>query len=193
MKLNVAIFIFEEAEVLDFAGPFEVFSVASELYDHSLFNVFTLAKTKAPIRAVNGLSVNPDHTFETAPEIHILIITGGNGTNALIKDTALMRKIKKVHLSTKYTVSICSGSRVLAVIGVLESMPYCTHHQVYDDMAKLVPSGSPQKAKRYTGSGKIYTSGGISAGIDLSFHLVEKIYGKEIVQKTANYMEYRLE
>ncbi|WP_340201792.1 DJ-1/PfpI family protein [Ascidiimonas sp. W6] len=192
MKLNVAIFIFEEAEVLDFAGPFEVFAVASELYDHTLFNVFTLAKTKDPIRAVNGLSVNPDHTFETAPEIHILIVAGGNGTNALIKDKALMDKVKKVHASTKYTASICSGSRVLAVIGVLEGMPYCTHHQVYDDMATLVPSGSPQKSMRYTGSGKIYTSGGISAGIDLSFHLVEKIYGKEVVQQTANYMEYGL-
>lgn len=190
MSLNVGIFIFEEAEVLDFAGPFEVFSVASQLHDYKLFNVFTLAGSKDPVKAVNGLSVNPDHTFETAPQIDILIIAGGQGTNALIKNDALLKKIHEVQETATYTVSICSGSRVLALLGLLEDQPYCTHHLVYEDMKRLVPTGIPKPLERFVGNGKVFTSGGISAGIDLSFYLVQKIYGKEVAEKTAAYMEY---
>lgn len=192
MKLNVAIFIFKDAEVLDFAGPFEVFSVASQLHKYELFEVFTLAENKNPVKAINGLSVNPDHTFETAPKIDILIIAGGNGTNQLIHNTQLLEKIKGIHQNTLYTISICSGSRVLGMLGLLNDKPFCTHHEVYDDMKKIAPTGNPQPAKRFVEAGKIFTSGGISAGIDLSFHIVEKIYGKEVALTTAKYMEYRL-
>jgi transcriptional regulator GlxA family with amidase domain len=192
MKLNVAIFIFDEAEVLDFAGPFEVFSVASQLFDNKLFNVFTLAEEQKPIKAVNGLSVNPDHTFDTAPEIHLLIMAGGQGTNAVIKNSDLLARLHNVHLNSLYTVAICSASRIPAVLGLLHRQPYCTHHEVYDDMAALVPTGLPQISKRFAEAGKIYTSGGISAGIDLSFHLVNKIYGEDVAVKTAVYMEYNL-
>ncbi|XLS27861.1 DJ-1/PfpI family protein [Flavobacteriaceae bacterium M23B6Z8] len=192
MKLNVGIFIFDGAEVLDFAGPFEVFSVASQLHEYKLFNVFTLAGSDAPVIAVNGLSVNPDHTFKTAPNIDILIIAGGQGTNELIKDKELLNKIRGVHEEATYTLSICSGSRVLAVLGLLDGKSYCTHHQVYDDMKKLVPDGIPKPAERFTGDGTLFTSGGISAGIDLSFHLLTMIYGKEAAHKTATYMEYEL-
>jgi transcriptional regulator GlxA family with amidase domain len=191
MKKNVGIFIFDDAEVLDFAGPFEVFSVTSELNNFELFNVFTIAKTKNPIRAVNGLSVNPTHDFNNCPKVDILILAGGNGTNQAIKDPNIINWISEKHQETEITMSICSGSRFLAKIGALDANPYCTHHLVYDDMKKLVPSGIPIKEKRFTQSNdKTYTSGGISAGIDLSFHIINKLHGKEIIQKTATYMEY---
>lgn len=189
-KRRVGILIFDDAEVLDFAGPFEVFSVTSELNDFKPFEVFTVAETLEPVIAVNGLSVNPKYDFNNCPRIDILIIAGGNGTRALIKNQNILDWIQKVHQNTEFTLSICSGSRALAVLGLLDCQAYCTHHQVYEDMQKLVPSGKSQKKKRFVNTGKIYTSGGISAGIDLSFHMVEKLLGKSTADQTATYMEY---
>lgn len=190
MKRTVAILIFDDAEVLDFAGPFEVFSVTSELNNYELFDVFTIAKKPEPISAVNGLSVNPKYTFDNAPDIDILVIAGGAGTREQMKDVETLNWIKKVHQGTLLTSSICSGSRLLATVGLLNNQPYCTHHGVYDHMMEIVPSGIPKKNKRFIGFDKIYTSGGISAGIDLSFHIIEKLHGKDIALKTAEYMEY---
>ncbi len=191
MKKTVGIFIFDNAEVLDFAGPFEVFSVTSELNNFELFDVFTVAKTKEAISAVNGLSVNPKYDFNDCPKVDILILAGGDGTNQAIQDQEIIDWIAKTDQETEITMSICSGSRFLAKIGALDKNPYCTHHLVYGDMEKLVPSGKPVTYKRYVQSNsKTYTSGGISAGIDLSFHIVEKIHGKKTVEKTAKYMEY---
>lgn len=191
MKKTVGIFIFKNAEVLDFAGPFEVFSVTSELNDFNLFDVFTVAKTKEPVIAVNGLSVNPKYSFKDCPKIDILILAGGDGTNQAITDDEVIDWIASTDKNTTLTLSICSGSRFLAKIGVLDNNPYCTHHQVYDAMKKLVPTGKPITDKRFVQSNdKTYTSGGISAGIDLSFHIVEQLHGKQIAEKTATYMEY---
>ena len=189
-KRNVGIFIFDDAEVLDFAGPFEVFAVTSEVNNFELFEVFTVAQTLDPISAVNGLSVNPTYDFKTCPDVDILIISGGNGTNQQINIKSVLDWIEEVHQKTEYTLSICSGSRLLGVLGVLNNQPYCTHHQVYADMEKIVPTGHPQQDKRFVGFDKVFTSGGISAGIDLSFHIVELLYGSDVAAKTAKYMEY---
>ena len=190
MKRNVGILIFDDAEVLDFCGPFEVFAVTSEINDHSFFNVFTVSKHAGPVRAVNGLSVNPDFTIASAPRIDILIISGGDGSNQLVNDQETLDWVKIIFECSEITMSICSGARILGKIGLLDGLPYSTHHLVYDDLAKLVPSGKPDRSARYTDCGKILTSGGISAGIDLSFHVVERLHGTAIMQKTADYMEY---
>ncbi|MCQ0111669.1 DJ-1/PfpI family protein [Zhouia amylolytica] len=190
MKKNVAILVFDDAEVLDFSGPFEVFAVASQVHDHKLFNVFTVAKTQESITAVNGLSVNPNYSIKDTPNIDILIIAGGQGTTPLLKDVEILKWVQEVHKTTALTVSICSGSRILGKLGLLDNKSYCTHHQVYDSMQEIVPTGIPEKEKRFVNSGKIYTSGGISAGIDLSFHIVEKLHGSKITNNTARYMEY---
>ncbi|MEW7291925.1 DJ-1/PfpI family protein [Aquimarina sp. 2304DJ70-9] len=190
MKRNVGILIFDNAEVLDFAGPFEVFSVSSEIHNHELFNVFCVAKNLEPVSAVNGLSVNPQYSFENAPKIDILIIAGGEGTKKLIQDKDVLSWLKKTHKETELTLSICSGSRLLGVLGELDNKPYCTHHQVYENMKEIVPTGKPQESKRFVNAGKIYTSGGISAGIDLSFHIVNMLHGEKVADRTAEYMEY---
>lgn len=191
MKRKVGIFIFDDAEVLDFAGPFEVFSVTSQLNNYEPLEVFTIAKSKHPIRAVNGLSVNPDYDFKNHPSIDILIIAGGQGTRNVMQDVAVQQWVKSVHATTQVTASICSGARILGKIGLLNDKPFCTHHGVYEHMKELVPSAIPQPDKRFVQSSeRVYTSGGISAGIDLSFHLVEKMLGKDTAKATAEYMEY---
>ncbi|MEO0583507.1 MAG: DJ-1/PfpI family protein [Bacteroidota bacterium] len=193
MKQNVGILLFDDVEVLDFAGPFEVFSVTSQLQDHTLFDVFTVGKTTAPVRAINGLSVNPTYDFAHCPPIDILIVPGGDGTKAVIQDNEILTWVQQIHEKTSWTLSVCSGSRILGVLGLLDFQLYCTHHEVYDSMKVITPSGKPQPEKRYVQAGKIFTSGGISAGIDLSFHLVEKLHGEAIARSTATYMEYRRE
>ena len=182
--------VFDGAEVLDFAGPFEVFAVTSEINDFGLFDVFTVGESRDAISAVNGLSVNPDYDFINCPKLDILILSGGSGTRELMQNQKTLDWINNVHQNTEITVSICSAARLLAVLGLLNEQPYCTHHLVYDHLQELVPSGTPQKDERFVNSGKIYTSGGISAGIDISFHIVEKLHGKAIAEKTAAYMEY---
>ena len=189
-KRNVGILVFDGAEVLDFAGPFEVFAVTSEINDFGLFDVFTVGESRDAISAVNGLSVNPDYDFINCPKLDILILSGGSGTRELMQNQKTLDWINNVHQNTEITVSICSAARLLAVLGLLNEQPYCTHHLVYDHLQELVPSGIPQKDERFVNSGKIYTSGGISAGIDVSFHIVEKLHGKAIAEKTAAYMEY---
>ncbi len=192
MKKNVGIFIFNEVEVLDFAGPFEVFSVTDELNDFSLFNVFTFAENSNPILTVNNLSVNPKYTLDSAPNIDILIIPGGFGVRALLKNKALLQTLEGHAKKAEQIMSVCSGAMVLGILGLLDNAPYCTHHQVYEDMAAIVPSGIPKKELRYVKHDNIYSSGGISAGIDLSFYLVELLNGTNIAKNTARYMEYRM-
>ncbi len=192
MKKNVGIFIFNEVEVLDFAGPFEVFSVTDELNDFSLFNVFTFAENSNPILTVNNLSVNPKYTLDSAPNIDILIIPGGFGVRALLKNKALLQTLESHAKKAEQIMSVCSGAMILGILGLLDNAPYCTHHQVYEDMAAIVPSGIPKKELRYVKHDNIYSSGGISAGIDLSFYLVELLNGTNIAKNTARYMEYRM-
>jgi transcriptional regulator GlxA family with amidase domain len=192
-KKNVALLLFDNAEVLDFAGPFEVFSVASNVHEDMLFNVFTIAKNRQPISAVNGLSVNPDFDFASHPPIDILIVTGGVGTRKLIEDDETLDWVSKIHQTTEITVSICSGSRVLGKLGLLDGKPFCTHHEVYGHMAEIAPAAIPMPDKRFVQSGKMYTSGGISAGIDLSFHILENLLGKKAATDTAAYMEYNIQ
>ena len=189
-KRNVGILIFDNAEVLDFAGPFEVFSVTSELNNFELFDVFTVGEKSTPISAVNGLSVNPRYNFNNCPRIDVLIIAGGSGTRKLMKNKKVLDWIDKVHQKTELTISICSGARLLGLLGLLDDKPYCTHYEVYEHMKEIVPTGKPQQKQRFIKAGRIYSSGGISAGIDLSFHIVEKLLGEKTTKQTATYMEY---
>ncbi len=191
MIKNVGILIFDDAEVLDFAGPFEVFSVTAQINSLKPFNVFTISKDGKMISAVNGLKVQPDYAIDNHPEIDVLILSGGQGTRVLLNDAALLAWISRTHQSAELTLSICSASRLVGKIGLLDGLCFCTHHDVYDHMREIAPTAIPQPHKRFTqSSDKLYTSGGISAGIDLSFYVIAQLLGEDIAFNTAEYMEY---
>jgi transcriptional regulator GlxA family with amidase domain len=191
MKKNVGILIFDDVEVLDFAGPFEVFSVTSQLNSFELFDTFLVAKTLNVVTAVNGLLVTPNYSFFNHPKIDILIVSGGQGTRHLCSDAETLEWVSSTQRESFLTLSICSGSRLLGILGLLDNKPYCTHHLVYEHMEEFVKNGIPQRRSRFTKSDDfIYTAGGISAGIDLSFHIIENFFNKEVAAKTAGYMEY---
>ncbi|MEM1095303.1 MAG: DJ-1/PfpI family protein [Bacteroidota bacterium] len=187
----LGILLFDGVEVLDFAGPFEVFSVAGELHP-GLVRVVTVAETTRPITAVNGLSVNPAVAFDQAPHFDVLIVPGGSGTRALLTSTTVLGWVARTHAGAQHTLSICSGARLFATLGLLDGKPYCTHHEVYPHLAELAPTGIPKPEHRFVQTdATLYTSGGISAGIDLSFHVLATMAGREVAQATADYMEYR--
>jgi transcriptional regulator GlxA family with amidase domain len=191
MKKNVGILLFDDAEVLDFAGPFEVFSVASQINNFEPFQVFTLSKDGKMISAVNGLKVCPDFSIDNHPHIDILIVSGGQGTRQLLRDEVILAWVENAHHSTQLTLSICSGSRLFGKLGLLDHKFFCTHHEVYDHMHEVAPLSIPQKDKRFTQSTeRLYTSGGISSGIDLSFYVIALLLGEETALRTAKYMEY---
>ena len=188
---QLGILIFDDVEVLDFAGPFEVFSVANQLTDYKVLEVNTVALSKEVICAKNGLQVLPDKSLDQLDRLDYLVLPGGDGSKNVIQNQPLMAILQNLVSQTEWTMSICSGSRILGKSGFLDQKPYCTHHEVFESMTSLVPSGIPKPEHRFIQSdSRIWTAAGISAGIDLALHLVELTFGKELVLATASYMEY---
>ena len=189
-KKNIAIMLFDDVEVLDFAGPFEVFSITNELNNYMLLNVYTVAQSKNPIIAKNGLSVNPDYNFTEAPKPDLLIIPGGYGARKMLQQPNAINWIRENSFTAEKVMSVCTGAFLLAKAGLLEGLKATTHYQVLDTLAELAPNTEILRNKRFVDNGKILTSAGVSAGIDMSLYVVELLYGKEEAKKTAEYIEY---
>lgn len=190
MKRTVAILLFDEIEVLDFAGPFEVFAVTDELSDHQLFRVVTVAPELRAIRARNGLSVNPDHALADCPRPDILIVPGGFGTRALLKNQPVLDWIKAINATAEIVASVCTGSVVLGRAGLLDGLKATTHHECFELLRTHAPRTTIVETDRFLDNGRILTAAGISAGIDMSLHLVARLHGAAVAEKTARYMEY---
>lgn len=195
---NVAILIFDDVEVLDFCGPFEVFSVTDKQDGSDPFNVYTVAE-KTPISARNKLSINPHYTFETCPKPDILVVPGGGGrrsdgtpfgTRREMDNETLLEWINNLYPNTEQVLSVCTGALILAKAGLAENLAATTHHHAFDELRAVATNTEIREGERIVDNGKIIFSGGISAGIDASFYLVAKLLGQEAALKTATYMEY---
>ncbi len=189
---NVGIFLFDEVEVLDFAGPFEAFSVVGQREGSGDFNVFTIGEKKQIIKTVNGLRIMPDYDFSNKdlPKIDLLVVPGGKGTRQVVRAKKQMTWIEETAACAEYVMSVCSGALVLAKLGLLYQAKATTHHSCFDSLQKIDASILIDHKARYTDNGKVLTAAGVSAGIDLSFYLIEKILGYEKAKEAANYIEY---
>jgi transcriptional regulator GlxA family with amidase domain len=188
---TLGIFLFKNMEVLDFAGPFEVFSVASQIKEYQDYSVITFSEDGFKISAVNGLSVNPEFSIDNLPELDFLVIPGGDGTKQVVENQHVIKKLKDLIDLSKWTMTVCSGSRIPAKLGLLDGKPFCTHHLVYESISLISPTAISCPQKRFVQSDeRLYTAAGISAGIDLSFFLLEATFGKKLAEETAKYMEY---
>ena len=190
MRKNVAILIFDGVEVLDFAGPFEVFAVTDEIRSHAEFNVATVAPVPGAIRARNGLRVVPDLAIEECPPPRILVVPGGSGTRALLGNAVLIEWIRTMSRASEVTMSVCTGSLLLAKAGLLDGRRATTHHLAVDTLRELAPRAVVDPGRRFHDTGGVVTAAGISAGIDASLHVVGRILGEAAAAKTAAYMEY---
>jgi transcriptional regulator GlxA family with amidase domain len=191
MKKNVAILLFDDVEVLDFAGPFEVFSVTDELRGYGTFNVYTIAEQPGTVRARNGLKVVPDYPLDRCPPPDVLIVPGGFGTRALLKKPALLEWLRIRSRDAEITFSVCTGSIVLGQAGLLDGLRATTHHECFELLRSVAPRTQVIETERYVDNGRVLTAAGISAGIDCALHIVERLLGADAAVATARYMEYR--
>jgi transcriptional regulator GlxA family with amidase domain len=196
-KLNVAILLFDDVEVLDFAGPFEVFSrtrltpgVDSRRTDDGApFNVFTVARITGPITATGGLRVLPDHDFATAPDINLLVVPGGFGTRDLLDDSSMLDWIRNTADRALYVTSVCTGSLLLARCGLLKGRRATTHWGALDLLAKTDPTVTVEQDKRVVEDG-VVTSAGVAAGIDMALAMVETLHGAAVADETAHFIDF---
>lgn len=187
---HFGIFLFDDMELMDFAGPYEVFTAVNLALEEMLCNVYTISETGSTIKTINGLQVLPDFSIDNSPQPDILIIPGGNGTRQLVNNVSIIQWIKNSAEKSEIVFSVCSGARLLAKAGLLDGKEFTTHHLVYEDVAQLAPSAKLKKEKRFTDNGNVMTAGGITAGIDLSLYIVEKLFGQSTAKKVQVYMEY---
>jgi transcriptional regulator GlxA family with amidase domain len=191
MRKNVAILLFDNVEVLDFAGPFAVFAVTDELLGHDTFNTFTVAESPGTVRANNGLKIVPTHTLENCPAPHVLVIPGGIGTRPLLAKPALLEWVRLKTKHAEIVMSVCTGALLLAKAGLLDGLRVTTHHEALDLLRQHAPAATVDPSARFHDNGKILTAAGISAGIDCALHVVERLLGARMATATADYMEYR--
>ena len=195
--LTVGILIFDDVEVLDFAGPFEVFSRTRTVAgadsrrteDSAPFEVFTVARTRETIAAIGGLKVTPAYAWSDAPAIDILVVPGGFGTRALLQDEPTLAWIRETAARSKHVTSVCTGALLLAKLGLLQNRRATTHWAGLDLLATIDPTIRVQRKARFVHDG-VFTSAGVSAGIDMSFAVVEHLCGREVALETAHYIEY---
>ena len=196
-KRNVGILIFDDVEVLDFAGPYEVFSrtrlvggIESRRSDDTApFRVFTVAARDGLVTATGGLRVVPDYTWSSAPPISVLVVPGGFGTRRLLDDAATMTWMVNAAGAAERVTSVCTGALLLARAGLLRGRRATTHWGAYDLLASLDPTLMVERNARVVNDG-LFTSAGVSAGIDMAFAVVEQFCGKDVADETARYIEY---
>lgn len=190
---NIGILIYPEVEVLDFTGPYEVFTtatrVAKKIHLDAPFNVFTVAMSKETIKARAGLMVLPDCSFDEHPTIDVLIISGGVVDEEMENQT-LLEWIKRTDLKCEITSSICTGVFLLAQADVLKTNRVTTHWEDIDDLQSKFKNLDILENVRWVDEGKNITSAGISAGIDMSLHIVEQLCGNELAELTAKQMDF---
>jgi transcriptional regulator GlxA family with amidase domain len=197
-RWNVGILIFDQVEVLDFAGPFEVFSrtrlipgTESRRSEESApFRVFTVARSRSPVKATGGLQVIPHHGFEDAPRIDLLVVPGGWGTRQLMGDPEIIGWIRRTADQVRTLTSVCTGSLLLAKAGLLEGRRATTHWGALDTLESLGSGVQVERTLRVVDDGVI-TSAGVASGIDMAFYVVETLFGKDVAEETARYIEYR--
>jgi len=194
-RKRVGILIFPNVEVLDFCGPFEVFSVARlneerRREEPSPFEVILVAEKKEVITATGGLRVMPDHTLASCPPLEILVVPGGWGTRREIANESLLAWIRERGRQVETLTSVCTGAMLLGGAGLLDGRRATTHWHALDWMRASFPQITVEDQLHVVEDGRILTSAGISAGIDMALRVVTRYYGEAVGRATARHMEY---
>lgn len=194
-RKQVGIVVFPDVEVLDFCGPFEVFSVtrlddARRRETASPFEVRLVADTRELVVATGGLKVLPDCTFAECPPLDVLVVPGGWGTRRLLDDRALIEWIADRGRATPTLTSVCTGALLLGRAGLLDGRHVTTHWRSLDLLREVAPRATVEDALHVVEDGHVVTSAGISAGIDMALRVVSRFYGERIGRETARQMEY---
>jgi transcriptional regulator GlxA family with amidase domain len=200
MTLSIGIYLFKNVEVLDFAGPFEVFTTASRVFlrrnpgKEAPFSVFTVAKTTAAVQARAGLKTLPDFSLDDCPGIDVLLVPGGV-VDEEVQDERVIAWVRATAANAQLVASVCTGAFLLAKAGLLHQKKATTHWEDIDDLRRQFPEVQVQDGVRWIDEGRVVSSAGIAAGIDMSLHLVARLAGSQLAEATARQMDvpYRSE
>ncbi len=190
-KIPVAVAISEGVTVIDFAGPWEVFQDVmirergKDMDEQMPFQLFTVSETTEAVTGSGGLKLVPDYTFETAPQPKVIVVPAQRGSKALHE------WLRKQTATADITMSVCTGAFQLGKAGLLKGKSATTHHEFFEQFAKAFPDVELKRGLRFVENEKVSTAGGLSSGIDLALRVVDRYFGRDVAQTTANYMEYQ--
>lgn len=187
---NVAVFVHEGVELLDFAGPGEVFAAARANADGGrAFNVYTVAASPEMITSQRFLSIKPQYTFENAPRPDIVVLPGGN-TGIPLQNPKVIEWVKATSQDAEVMMSVCTGAFLLARAGLLDGKEVTTHWSAIEGLRREAAKATVLENRRFLDNGRIITTAGVSAGIDGALHVVDRLLGRDAASRTARYMEY---
>jgi transcriptional regulator GlxA family with amidase domain len=194
-RKRTAILVFRDVEVLDFCGPFEVFAVARldesrRREEPSPFDVFLVAETKSPVVTAGGMKVLPEYALDECPPLDILVVPGGWGTRTEMSNGRLLQWIAKRAQEVETLASVCTGALLLGKAGLLDAKRATTHWRSLDWMEELFPEAHVERQLHFVEEGTLFTSAGISAGIDMSLKIVARHFGEAVARAAARQMEY---
>ena len=188
--MRIGVYLFDGAEELDWAGPWEVLAAWSRMWPDDGVEVFTVAREDGAITCAKGLRVLPDHTWETAPEADVLLVPGGKGTRPLTTDVPTLDWVRAWQARGALVTSVCTGALVLAAAGLLRERPATTYWASFDELRALDATIDPRPDERFVDSGEIVTAAGVSAGIDMALHLVARLHSVERAKDVRRYIQY---
>ena len=188
MNTSIGILLFEDAEELDWAGPWEVFSMA--VMDLPEASVFTIAEREEPVRCAKGLRVLPDHSFQDAPEFDVVLVPGGQGTRRQVDNPVLLEWLRKSAERCRWVTSVCTGSLLLHGAGLTKGRRITTHWGYVGELRERAGEAEVLEKVRYVRDGNLVTAAGVSAGIDMSLWLVGQIWDVARARRTQRMMEY---
>ena len=187
--MRIAIVVFDGAEELDFAGPWEVLAYwAREPAVDA--EVLLVADSQDPVRAAKDMRVLPDTTWDTAGHVDVLVLPGGRGTRTLVEDTALHQRLRDLAAGGTLMTSVCTGSLVYAAAGLLRGRPATTHWSTLDRLAALDPTIEVRPDDRFVDDGDVITAAGVSAGIDMALHLVARLDSTDSARRVKRGIQY---
>ena len=187
---RIAVALFDGAEELDFAGPWEVLAAWATQWPDDGVEVFTVARVDGPVTCAKGMRVLPDHTWDTAPEIDVLVYPGGVGTRRDLADPEVLERLRGLRESVPLMTSVCTGSLVYAAAGLLRDRPATTWWGALDRLVELDPTIELRPDDRFVDSGEVVTAAGVSAGIDMALHLVARLHSVERAREVRRYIQY---
>jgi transcriptional regulator GlxA family with amidase domain len=186
----IGIALFDGAEELDWAGPWEVLAAWAQQFPDDGVRVFTLARENRPITCAKGLRVLPDETWGSAPPVDVLVYPGGQGTRKELADEAVLDWIRGLAGNETLVASVCTGSLVFAAAGLLDGRPATTHWSALELLPTLGREIEVRPDDRFVDTGNVITAAGVSAGIDMALHLVVRLHSPERAREVRRYIQY---
>ncbi|HWA04417.1 MAG TPA: DJ-1/PfpI family protein [Rhizomicrobium sp.] len=194
MALEIGILVFDDAEELDFAGPWEVFTMANEMAKISgrpqPHHVFLVAEREGPIRCAKGMRVLPDRTTQTCSDLDVLLVPGGQGARREVENKALLGWIASVAKGAKWVTSVCTGAMLLTAAGPARGKKVTTHWAFVESLRARNEAGEVLAGQRYVRDGNLVTAAGVSAGIDMALWLTGEWHGADFARLVQRGMEY---